>query len=258
MTSQPKVLYFDIETSPMIVPVFRLGKQRVDHSQILKREQVICISWAWNDSRVEHATFDLKKYDWNLKDDDADFVLIRDFCKLVTEADIAVAHNGSFFDIAKLKSRIVKYRLPPLAPVLIDDTYQKTKSIGFTSHKLDDLGDFLGYGNKLPHGHGMEWWIDVICGNTTTLAKMVRYCDKDVVRLRQIYKHVKPYISSSLNMSVFTGKPISCRECGSNRLEKRGCRRTTVGKFQRYQCKDCGAWTSDGTNLIKKSGSYTR
>ncbi len=258
MTSQPKVLYFDIETSPMIVPVFRLGKQRVDHSQILKREQVICISWAWNDGRVLHKTFDLKKYDWNLKDDDADFVLIRDFSKEVAKADVVVAHNGAWFDISKLKSRIVKYKLPPLTPVLIDDTYQKTKGIGFTSHKLDDIGDYLGYGNKLPHGNGMEWWIEIINGSASTLSKMVKYCDRDVEQLRKIYKHLKPYISSSLNMSVFTGEQVACRNCGSLSLEKRGYRRTTVGKFQRYQCKDCGAWTSDGTNLVKKSGKHTR
>lgn len=257
--TEPKCLYFDIETSPLIVPVFRLGKQRVDYSQILKREQIICISWAWGDGKVFHDTFDLKKYDMSKKDDDADFELVKKFSRLCSEADLVIGHNASMFDISKLKNRIVKYKLPPLTPFLVDDTYQKTKGIGFTSHKLDDVGEYLGYGNKMPHGHGMEWWIKIVWNrDSNTLNKMVKYCDRDVVQLRKVYKHVKPYINPSLNMSTYSGVILSCTSCGSGNLEKRGFKRTLVGKFQRFQCKDCSHWTSDGKNLIPAPKNFTR
>ena len=33
-----------------------------------------------------------------------------------------------------------------------------------------------------------------------------------------------------------------CPKCGSENLQRRGFATTTVGKYQRYQCKDCGGW----------------
>lgn len=258
MTS-PSILYFDIETSPMLVPVFRLGKQHVNHSQIMKREQVICISWAWNNQKVQHGIFDLSKYDLRKKDDDADYELIKNFSEMAESADIVVGHNAKFFDVGKLKSRIVKHKLPPLTPFLVDDTYLQTKCIGFASHKLDDLGDYLGYGKKLPHGDGMEWWVGVITGDQKYLEKMAKYCDRDVVRLRQIYQHLAPYMQSNLNMAA-VNESLCCTNpsCGSYDLERRGYRRTRVGKFQRYQCKKCGTWVSDGKNLLVKPSKLGR
>jgi DNA polymerase elongation subunit (family B) len=257
MTKLPKILYFDIETLPMLIPVFRLGDQKVTYDQILKYPVVFCISWAWNDGKVQHTTFDMKKYDINKKDDDSDFVMIRDFCKLVEDADVLVGHNAKSFDIGVLASRVVKFRLPPIAPTLIDDTYISTKPIKFVSHKLDSLADFLGYGHKSDHGKGMEYWIEVMMKNKPTLKKMVKYCDDDVKLLRKIHKHLQPYVKPVLTMSIFTGEPLTCR-CGSNNVEKRGYHRTTAGKLQRFQCRDCGAWNTEGKNLIKKSGDYLR
>lgn len=255
--NRPLVIYFDIETLPMLVPVYRLGKQRVDYTQILKREQIMCISWAWNDDKVQHLTLDMSKYDLKSKDDDADYEMLKRFSEEYTMADLSVAQNGVGFDLPKLKSRIVKYKLPPLAPILIDDTLFKSKEIGFTSHKQDDMGDFLGIGTKADHGYGMEYWIDVMYGNKKILDRMVRYCDRDVRMLRSIYKRLKPYIKTSLPLSVFNNNPDICKSCGGP-TQKRGFRITTANKYQRYQCQKCGAWSSDGVGMVKNGKNFNR
>lgn len=258
MSNQPEILFFDCETMAMLVPTFRLGKQDVRYDQILKREQIMCISWAWNSGPVQHLQIDLAKYNILDKDDDADYEMLKEFSEEYNKADLVVAHNGCAFDIPKLLSRIVKYKLPPLAPVVADDTYFKSKGIGFTSHKQDDLADYLGYGRKADHGKGMEYWIAVMYGDKKILDKMVKYCDRDVVMLRKIYNHLKPYIKTSLPLSVFNNQPQSCKQCGSGKLQKRGYRLTTANKYQRYQCSNCGAWSSDGVGLVKNGKHFNR
>src|SRR5574338_765026 len=112
--NKPKILYFDIETTITIFAGFSLGNQYVTHDQVLKRPQVMCISWAWNDEKVQHDTFDLKKYDLLKKDDDADFKLLERFSREYAKADLVVTQNGVNFDVPWLRSRIIKYKLPPL------------------------------------------------------------------------------------------------------------------------------------------------
>ena len=258
---EPKILYFDIETTIAIFAGYRLGKQYIGHEQILKRPQVMCISWAWNDAKVQHATFDLKKFKIMEKDDDADLALLKLFSNEIRKADLLVGQNSVFFDMPTLLSRIIKYKLPPLPEILHDDAYLQTKKkVNHISHKLDDVGDYLGYGRKANHGNGMEWWIRVAQGDKDILTKMVKYCDEDVVKLRKIYKHQLPYVNSKLNLSAFRDGDACCPSptCGSKNIVKDGFRRTRVGKFQRYACNDCGHPFTDGKNLLKKSGSVVR
>lgn len=258
---EPRILYFDIETTIAVFAGFGLGKQHISHDQILKRPQVMCISWAWNDQKVQHATFDLKKYNLLKKDDDADYELLKLFSAEVASAHLLVGQNSVNFDMPTLLSRIIKYKLPPLPEVLHDDTYLQTrKKVRHISHKLDDVGDYLGYGHKAPHGNGMDWWIRIAQGDKSILDKMVKYCDEDVNKLRKIYKHQLPYVKSKLNMSVFQDGKICCSNplCGSTNLTRNGFKRTTAGKFQRYVCNDCGHHTADGKNLISNSSKVIR
>lgn len=256
--NKPKILYFDIETTITIFAGFSLGNQYVTHDQVLKRPQVMCISWAWNDDKVQHGTFDLKKYDLLKKDDDADFKLLERFSREYAKADLVVTQNGVNFDVPWLRSRIIKYKLPPLPEVQHDDTYLQTKkTVKHLSHKLDDVGDFLGYGRKADHGHGMDWWIQIAQGNKTILSKIVKYCDEDVVKLRKVYKHQLPYVKSKLNMSTFTGKAC-CPQCSSTDLIKDGFARPGLAKYQRYRCNSCGHPFRGGENLNKNTKRFNR
>lgn len=257
--TDPKILYFDIETSIAIFAGYHLGKQHVNHTQVLKRPQVMCISWAWGDGKIQHKNFDLGKFDLSAKDDDADYELLKYFTeKVMSQADLWITHNGEEFDTPTITSRLVKYKLPPLPQTLSDDTYkQSKKKIRYFSHKLDDIGDYLGYGNKEDHGRGMDWWIRIAQGDRKLLKEMVVYCDGDVDRLRKIYKHQLPYVKSSLNRSAWE-QTLCCTQCSSTNLVKDGFRRTMVGKFQKYRCADCGHPFHGGENLNKQTKKFGR
>ncbi len=256
----PKILYFDIETTIALFAGFSLGKQHVNHTQLLKRPQVMCISWAWNDKKVQHATFDITKYDLSKKDDDADYELLKLFSAEFRQADLVVGQNSVFFDQPTITSRLIKHKLPPLPQVLHDDTFLQTKkTVKHISHKLDDVGDFLGYGGKADHGNGMDWWIQIAKGDTKILKKMVKYCDEDVNKLRKIYKHQLPYVKSKLNLAAFSGQTCCPSPlCGSKDIIKDGFRRTQAGKFQRYACNACGNSFTDGKNLLSSPGKIVR
>ena len=222
----------------------------------------MCISWAWNKDKVQHATFDLSKYNLLKKDDDADYELLKLFSSEVKQAELLVGQNSVNFDWPTITSRLVKYKLPPLPLITQDDTYLQSKNkIKHISHKLDDVGDYLGYGKKANHGNGMDWWIEVMYGNDAILNRMVKYCDEDVNKLRKIYIHQLPYVKSNFNMVVWVDGRPCCPSpaCGSPNLTKNGYRRTNAGKFQRYSCNTCGrSDITDGTNLIKHSGKVVR
>ena len=258
MSQQPKILYFDIETTIAIFAGFQLGKQHVNHSQILKRPQVMCISWAWNDDKVKHATFDMSKYDLFKKDDDADYELLQKFSQEYAKADLVVGQNGKFYDVPWLKTRIIKHKLPPLPEVLHDDMYQQTKKdVKHISHKLDDVGDFLGYGGKAEHGNGMDWWIRIAYGDKKLLREMVKYCDEDVEKLRKTYKHQLPYVKSALNMATFSGE-VCCPQCSSKDIIKDGFARPGLAKYQRYRCNSCGHPFRGGQNLNNNTKRFPR
>lgn len=256
---KPRILYFDIETSITIFAGFQLGKQHIDHTQVLKRPEVMCISWAWNDEKVRHATFDLDKYDLTKKDDDADYALLKQFSEEYAKADLIVGQNSEWFDVPWLRSRIIRHKLPPLPEVLHDDMYKQTqKSVRHLSHKLDDVGDYLGYGRKAEHGHGLDWWIRIAYfKDRRVLRDMVKYCDVDVEKLRKVYKHQLPYVKSKLNMSTFTGRAC-CTQCGSTDVIKDGFARPGLAKYQRFRCNSCGHPFRGGENLNKNTKRFSR
>jgi len=254
MTSEPIIVYLDIETTLAQFWGFHLGDQKVGWEQIKKEPEVCVICWAVNDGKVQSAIFDMGKYDPNAYDDLADYKLISDFVKVANTADLLIAHNSSF-DLGVLGSRLMKHKLPDIAPVLVDDTYFKTKVRKTMSHKLDYLLHYFGIGSKVKHS-GYDMWKEVAQKNKKSLEEMRKYCVGDVDGLRKLYKYIKPYIKSNLNLAVFYGKPDICPKCsGEETIQKRGFHRTTVGKYQRYQCTTCGWWGHGGENLISKKHS---
>lgn len=253
---KPLDLYADIETSPMLVFAWGLGKQEIDYKRIYKERQVLCIGYAFGDEPVKLLTLDYGKYDLHVRDNDADLVMVQKFSALVEKADRVIGHNTKYFDFSVLRSRLIKHQLPDFSPVLIDDTYLQTKDIGFASHKLDYLTGFLDLPTKREHPY--ELWLDVVGHVPGAFKEMQDYCKRDVEINRKLYKRLKPYIKTSLNMAVWNGVPQSCPHCGSDKLIVRGYHFTPVGQYPRYQCKSCGHYSSMGANRIKHASTYLR
>lgn len=244
--SNELILYFDIETLPNLVYSYGIRKQFISHEQMFKESQIACISWIFEQngklSKTYNLKLDLKKYDLLSYDDDADRELLVKFSKVYNNADLIVAHNGKSFDIAVLTARIIRYQLPPLRTIAIDDTYKMTKMFRFNSHKLDYLSSVLLNDRKIKTT--FQLWVDICRGKKQALKDMVAYCDKDVALLPPLYKLLLPYVDSVLNRAHFTEDKSqrTCVACGGHNLEARGYKYTKVGSYRQYKCYDCGSW----------------
>jgi len=255
---KPRILLFDCEVSPNLVFAWRLGKQYVTIENIHKERKVTCICYKWGGEKKIHSLeMDMSLHDLTKHDDHADEKMLKEFCKVYQEADLAVAHNGIKFDISFIRSRVVKYGLPDVAPVVLDDTYLSSKGIGFNSHKLDYLSQYLGIGKKSPHPY--QLWVDVMRGSDEALIKTVDYCKQDVRLLEKVYDKLLPYIKTKLNRAVFARNSDLCPSCGVAALVSKGVRTTiALGIRQRMQCSSCGKCFTMGSIPLLNNKEYAR
>lgn len=232
-------LYFDVETSPLGLIGWGVGKQRLSPENITKERQVMVVSYAFNESPIRHLKFDMSKYLRPGRDNDGDKALLTKFATLAEKADLIVAHNGDGFDIPVIKARMIKHKLRPLQLMFIDDTYKQSKKFGFSCRKLGYLGEYLGLGQKHDLGQNFRMWKRIFMGSRKDLQDACTYCDQDVKLLREVHQRLAPYTKSNYNHAAQTGNLI-CPSCGSNNIRKDGTRRTITSTFQRIRCNGCG------------------
>lgn len=255
---KPRILFLDIETTPNLMFMWRLGKQYATYDNIHKERKVSCICYKWaGEKKIHSLEMNMLLHDLTKHDDEADKKMLESFCKVYQDADLAVAHNGIKFDISFIRSRLVKYKLPDIAPVVLDDTYLASKGIGFNSHKLDYLSQYLGIGKKSPHPY--QLWVDVMRGSDEALIKTVDYCKQDVRLLEKVYEKLLPYIKTKLNRAVFSRDRKLCPSCGVDALISKGNRVTlALGTRKRMQCSSCGKCCTIGSTPLIDSKEYPR
>jgi DNA polymerase elongation subunit (family B) len=233
----PRILAFDIETAPSLGWYFDLWKE--GNIVGTKAEwYMLCFAYKFlGDKKVK--TFSLPDFKGYKAGSENDEQLVRELWKLFDEADILIAHNGDKFDIKKANARFSYYNLPPPSPYKTVDTLKVAKRyFGFTSNKLDSLGDHLGYGRKLVHT-GFNLWKGCMTGDMKSWKLMLEYNKRDVELLEQIYKHFLPWITNHPTLN-FDG----CPNCGHADMQRRGYNYFKRYTTQKLQCKKCHAWTS--------------
>lgn len=254
--SSPRVLVYDIETSPLKVYTFSLFKPMISIGQIIESTRVI--SWAakWHDeekvmfmSEYHHGHDRMIKRAW----------------ELLNEADILVQFNGNSFDEPQLRREFKQAGLPPFSPVQTVDLYRAAKrSMYFPSYKLDWISRELGVGQKLGH-EGFDLWRKCLEDppeddpnrQKRAWAKMRAYNKQDVVLTEQLYVELLPYIPNHPHMGLFTDEPAGddrCDVCGGTNLRMEGFAYTKVGKYQRYQCREDGKWGRGKKALVLVDG----
>jgi uncharacterized protein YprB with RNaseH-like and TPR domain len=233
--SNPRILFFDIETSPNLGWIW--GKWEQDVIDFKSHWYVLAFTAKWyKGETTTKGLIDYPNYD---KSKENDLALIKDIWKLFDQADIVVAHNGDSFDIKKCNARFSFYGMQPPSPYQTIDTLKVAKKyFAFTSNKLDDLGKFLGIGAKYQTG-GFKLWQDCMSGKREAWNKMKRYNKQDVNLLEKIYLHFLPWIKNHPNYNIFTGQQ-ACPRCGSNKLHSNGVYRTLSGTRHRMRCYHCG------------------
>lgn len=167
--------------------------------------------------------------------------LVKMLWKLVDEADVIVAQNGDSFDIKMANMYFLKYKLSPPSPYKTVDTKKVAKKyFRFPQNKLDYIAQFLFQDKK--HETNMQLWFDCMAGNKGALLTMERYNKQDVDLLYRVYMTLRPWMTNHPNTNIYLGSTHKCPNCGGN-TQKRGHMVTRVGKYQRYACIKCGAWS---------------
>lgn len=246
----PKVLIFDIETAPIIGYVWGLYDQNVAINQIKADWHVL--SWAAKWLESDKVMYRDQRKAKRIEDDRE---LLQGIWDLLDEADIVVTQNGKEFDVKKLNARfIIQGFKPPSSFKHIDTLKLAKKHFGFTSNKLEYLSKTLNKNHKKLSERkfaGFDLWRECLAGNLEAWKEMEAYNRLDVLSLEELYKRLIPW-DSTINFSLYHEGTEHVCTCGSTRLHKRGYELTATGKFQKYQCLDCGKWTRGAENLFSR------
>lgn len=223
------ILYFDLETTPIFGTSW--GTYKTNILSIEKYSELLSVAYKVDDgptkvvSRREYTERQLTKILW----------------KLFNDADVIVGQNGDAFDIKVSNKFFIKHRFNPPAPYKTVDTLKLARRyFRFDSNKLDYLANFLLGENKLSTNYGL--WDACMRGEVQALKDMEEYNKHDVEILYRVYQKLKSWHTGHPNHNVFNDTTHQCPVCGSH-TQKRGFMVTRVGKYQRHQCKDCGAWS---------------
>jgi DNA polymerase elongation subunit (family B) len=166
-------------------------------------------------------------------------VMIRKLWDLLNQTDMLVSYNGQSFDTPKVNSEFMKLGLGPPSPYKEIDLYRQIrKHSKFYSGKLGFVAQRLVNDTKTETG-GFQLWKDVLAGDEAGWGLFRKYQVQDVDLLVTLFDQVRPWIKMPHPISP---NPVSCHNCGSTTLHRRGVTRTLYSTYQRYMCTGCGKW----------------
>lgn len=241
-----KRIFWDIETCPNIGFSWGFGKQYLGMDHIIHEGQIMCICWKeQGEKKVHHLQ-------WNGKTDKS---VVAEFKKVIEEADELVAQFGDNFDLPWYNGRHLIHGLPPVASAKTADTYKMaSRHFRLNCFKLDYLASLLFGERKIKTT--FEWWRR--CHPVTNpdeadrakwLAKMVKYCKKDVVLLEKVWEKLAMYDPPGTHQGVYQrGDQFykwTCPRCASAHVIKSKTRVTAKGTIQhQMKCKEkgCGGY----------------
>jgi uncharacterized protein YprB with RNaseH-like and TPR domain len=228
-----KVLFLDLETTPMTAHTWGLWDQNISINQILDHTEVMCFGakWKGKDKVIFKSSHHHGKKE-----------MLQEIHKLIDEADAVVGWNSAAFDMKHLNREFLEAGMFPPSPTKDIDLMRAVKAkFKFPSNKLDYVAQKLGVGAKVKHS-GFDLWIKCMAGNNKAWKEMKEYQIQDVELLVELYDKLLPWIPAHPNTALYDDVEGGCSSCSSLRLERRGFAISSTGKYQRYQCKDCGSW----------------
>lgn len=250
----PKILIFDIETSPMSAYIWGRWKQNVSLDQTIS--EWFMLSWSAKWLNNPNVMSDVLTPEEVLKENDSR--ITHSMWQLFNEADIVIAHNGQKFDTPRLNSRFILNGLIPPTPYRqIDTLVVAKKEFGFSSNKLDALAGYFEIEHKSDTDFNL--WKRCLEGEQEALDYMEAYNIKDVEILEKVYLKLRPWIKNHPNISLYLeNEDETCPHCGSMNVADTGTYSyTNVSKFSNVRCLDCGGMarrrTSDYPKEKRKS-----
>lgn len=236
-----KIGFWDTEWSPALTYTWSNRPKYIPNEMHLEDARMLCYGIRFNGKKSVKVVDERGGQVEMLKElrDDLDKV------------DMLVSYNGQSFDTPKTNALFMRHGIAPPSPYREIDLYRQIRRVAsFYSHKLDFVSERILDQKKVETG-GFQLWIDVMSGDEKAWRKFHRYQRQDVNLLVDLFERVKPWLKLPHPVEEGEGR---CRNCGSFDLQKRGFTPTLSGRYQRYQCQDCGKWQrsnerSSSTNI---------
>src|SRR6056297_2027665 len=161
-----KILFIDIETTPMTSYTWGLWQQNVSLSQIIDSTEMMCFGARWYGEKKVH----FKSSHHHGKKE-----MLESVHSLLDEADVVVGWNSASFDTKHLKRELLEAGMKPPSPFKDMDLMRTVKSeFRFPSNKLDYVAQKLGVGAKVQHS-GFELWVKCMADDKKAWAEMKKY-----------------------------------------------------------------------------------
>ena len=227
-----KILFIDLETSPITAHTWGLWQQNISIKQIVESTEVICFGARW---------YGQKKVIFKSVHHDGKMEMLQELHDLMDEADAIVGWNSKSFDHKHIRREFLEAGMPPPSPAKdIDLMLEVKRNFRFPSNKLDYVSQKLGVGAKVQHT-GFDLWLGCMAGDDKSWREMKKYQIQDVNLLIDLYEKLLPWIkhpSVAANDMIEDG----CTNCGGTSIHSRGLNATDAGNYRRYQCADCKTW----------------
>jgi len=238
-----RLLLFDIETSPNLAYIWEKYEQNA--LSIEKEREMLCFAYKWlGQSKIRAHS----------KQEMTERQLLRKLQQLFDEADIVIGHNSDAFDIKMANAFFIKNGLKPPSPYKTIDTLKIARSkFRFNSNKLTDLGKYLNLGEKIETG-GFKLWLNCLKGDKKSWKLMIKYNKMDVELLEKVYLKLSPWAKNT--PAVNSG--LQCPNCGSEKIQMRGWNINKVFKSRRFQCQNCGRWSSSNQRIKINNKEYAK
>ncbi len=238
---QPRILYYDIETSPLKAWIWGCGEQYIRHAQLeqgFKMWGIICVTYCWNDGEPA------KSIDWGYNKQDTSRV-VEKFDRIISQADHTIGKNSDRFDTKMINACRMFAGLPgmPGWTKYTDDLEkQMRRYFRLPSQSLDYISQQLGLGGKIKME--MQDWIDIVEKNANgkiSFDKMIAYGKKDVEDTRFLWDKLAEHFDPKFNRATFEDNGVRCKhaDCGSDLLKKDGTRVAGNTRYQQYFCNTC-------------------
>lgn len=244
--SGPRILLYDIETSPILARVWSLWDQNVGLNQIKDDWFLLSFSAKWlGEDEVFY-------YDQSEAEDiEDDYEILLKLWDLLNECDVAIGHNLKRFDTKKVNARFILNGLPKPGTYRQIDTLEIAKrQFGFTSSKLEYLTETLcSKYKKLKHKKfpGFLLWSECLKGNPEAWKEMKEYNIHDVLSLEELYNIFSSWDDRLPNFDVYVDHVLDMDE-----WEHDGYHYTNLGKYKKYRNKLTGVQRRSRVNELTK------
>ena len=234
MAVKLKVLFFDVETAPLLSLHWRTFKENISPGQIVNHSFMLTWSAKWRGEK-EVLSARLTADEAKAQDDTRIVVELAD---LIRSADIIVAHNIDKFDLPVVNSRLLILQAEPLdVPKTIDTLKLSRASLRMSTNNLDNLAQQLGLGRKIKTD--FELWRRCYLGEVAALKEMETYNKQDVILLEQVFEKMLPYVKGVPRLvDGSDAREDACPYCGSTKIWGRGWHRSPVNTYQKFQCQE--------------------